>query len=77
MIKFPWKQGTKSLKPRSTLNPRFMELDLAKQIPEEVFHARPSEVEEMIQNRLEEKTWSEESWQEKEEMWPIEFHLGE
>jgi hypothetical protein len=54
-----------------------MELDLAKQIREEVFHARPSEVEEMIQNRLEEKTWSEESWQEKEEMWPIEFHLGE
>jgi Fe-S cluster biosynthesis and repair protein YggX len=50
---------------------------LAKQIPEEVFHARPSEVGEMIQNRLEEKTWSEESWQEKEEMWPREFRLGE
>jgi hypothetical protein len=31
----------------------------------------------MIQNRLEEKTWREESWQEDEEMWPIEFRLGE
>jgi hypothetical protein len=29
----------------STLNPRLMELEMAKQALEEVFHARPSEVE--------------------------------
>jgi hypothetical protein len=38
-------------------------LETAKQIIQEIFHARPSDVEEMIQNRLEEKTWREESWQ--------------
>jgi hypothetical protein len=54
-----------------------MELETTKQILEEVFHARPSDVEEMNQRRLEEKTWREESWQEDEEMWPIEFRLGE
>jgi hypothetical protein len=32
-----------------------MELERAKEILSEVFHARPSEVEEMIQSRLEEK----------------------
>jgi len=31
-------------------------LETAKQIIQEIFHARPSDVEEMIQNRLEEKT---------------------
>jgi hypothetical protein len=33
--------------------------------------------EDTIQRRLEESSWSEESWQEDEEMWPIEFRLGE
>jgi hypothetical protein len=27
--------------------------------------------------RLEEKNWSKESWQEKEELWPIEFCMSE
>jgi hypothetical protein len=54
-----------------------MELEVAKQILEEVFHARPSEVEEMIRNRLEEKSWCKESWQVEEEQWPQEFRLGE
>ena len=44
---------------------------------EEIFHARPSDVEEMIQMRLEEKNWRKESWQEEEELWPREFSLGE
>jgi hypothetical protein len=42
----------------------------------EIFHARPSEVDEMIQIRLEEKRWSEESWQEEEEPWSREFLPG-
>jgi hypothetical protein len=58
------------------VNPRLLELQTAKQILEEIFHARPSDIDEMIQMRLEEKNWSKESWQE-EEPWPREFCLGE
>jgi hypothetical protein len=39
---------------------RAMELETAKEILAEVFHARPGEVEELIQSRLEEKSWPEE-----------------
>jgi hypothetical protein len=35
---------------------RLLELQTAKEILAEIFHARPGEVEEMIQNRLEEKS---------------------
>ena len=78
MIKLPWKRGARSLEPKPMVNPRLLELQTAKQILEEIFHARPSDVEEMIQMRLEEKNWSNESWQEEEdEPWPREFCLGE
>ena len=59
------------------VNPRLAELETAKQILEEIFHTRLSDVDEMIQMRLEEKNWSKESWQEDEEPWPQEFSLGE
>lgn len=39
------------------VNPKVMELQTAKEILAEVFHARPGEVEEMLQSRLEEKSW--------------------
>ena len=77
MIKLPWKRGARPLEPKHKVNPRLIELEMAKQILEEVFHARPADVEEMIQMRLEEKNWSKESWQEEEEPWPREFCLGE
>ena len=63
MIKLPWKRGARPLGPRRIVNPRLLELQTAKQILEEIFHARPSDVEEMIQMRLEEKNWIKESWQ--------------
>jgi hypothetical protein len=66
-----------ALEPKITVNPKLMELQTAKQILEEIFHARPSDVEEMIQMRLEEKNWRKESWQEDEEPWPRELCLGE
>ena len=75
MIKLPWKRGARSLEPKPMVNPRLLELQTAKQILEEIFHARPSDVEEMIQMRLEEKSCSKESWQEEEEPWPREFCL--
>jgi hypothetical protein len=59
------------------INPRLLELQTAKQILEEVFHARPSDVEDMILRRLEEKTWSKESWQEEGDLWPSSFRVEE
>ena len=77
MIKLPCKRETRPLETRLEVNPRLLELQMAKQILEEIFHARPSGVDEMIQMRLEEKSWSKESCQEDEELWPREFCLGE
>jgi len=67
----------RDLEPKLMIDPRLAELETAKQILEEIFHARPSDVDEMIQMRLEEKNCSKESWQEEEEPWPREFCLGE
>jgi hypothetical protein len=49
MIKSPWKRVARPLETKITVNPRLIELETAKQILEEIFHARPSDVEEMIQ----------------------------
>lgn len=65
------------LRPRRTVNPRLLELETAKEGLAEIFHVRLSDVEEMIQMRLEEKNWRKDSWQEEEELWPREFCLGE
>ena len=65
------------MSPRPMVNPRLLELQTAKQILEEVFNARPADVEEMIQLRLEEKKWSEKSWPNEEGLWPREFCLSE
>jgi hypothetical protein len=46
------------------VSPKVLELETAKEILAEVFHARPGEVGEMIQMRLEER-----SWQEEKEIW--------
>ena len=42
-----------------TINLRLIELETAKQILEEIFHDRPSDVDDMIHRRLEEKNCSE------------------
>jgi hypothetical protein len=47
-------QRAKPIEPRPMVSIRAMELETAKEILAEVFHARPGEVEEMIQRRLEE-----------------------
>ena len=51
-----------------------MELQTAKEILAEVFHARPGEVEEMIKSRLEERSRPEEH---EEGRWPATFSLGD
>jgi hypothetical protein len=53
---------------------RAMELETAKEILAEVFHARPGEVEEMIRSRLEERSGPEER---EVGRWPATFCLGE
>ena len=44
--------------PRPVVNPRLLALETAKEIMAEVFGARPSDAEEMIRLRLEERSWS-------------------
>ncbi len=43
--------------PRMAVSTRAQELETAEEILEEVFHARPGEVEERIQRRLEKRRW--------------------
>jgi len=71
-MRWPWKRQAKPVEPRPVVS-RAMELETAKEILAEVFHARPGEVEEMIQRRLEE-SWAEER---EEGLWPATFCLEE
>ncbi len=51
-MRWPWRRRGE-IEPKPVAS-RAMELETAKEILAEVFHARPGEVEEMIQRRLEE-----------------------
>lgn len=57
MILWPRRRKPGPLEPRIRLNPRLLELQTAKEILAEIFQARPGEVEEIINNRLEERSW--------------------
>ena len=48
-MRWPWRQQARPIEPRPMVSTRVMELETAKEILAEVFHARPGEVEEMIQ----------------------------
>ena len=77
-MRWPWRrQG--AIVPRRAVNFRRMELQTAKEILAEVFHARPGEVEEMIRRRLEESGPVENIWPEEHEegLWPATFCLGD
>jgi hypothetical protein len=79
-MRWPWKQRAKPIEPRPMVS-RAMELETAKEILAEVFHARPGEVEEMIQRRLEERSWDEEKNicpdENEKKLWPATFCVGE
>jgi hypothetical protein len=70
-MRWPWRRH-RAIEPMPKVS-RAMELETAKEILAEVFGARPGEVEEMIQMRLEE------SGPEGREvgLWPASFCLGE
>ena len=69
---WPWKREARLIEPRRAANTSALELETAKEILAEVFRARPADVEEMIQKRLEERNWDEQ-----ERPWPATFCLGE
>jgi len=67
-MRLRWRRETRQISIKA------QELQAAKEILSEVFHARPADVEEMILRRLEERDWHEER---KDGLWPAEFCLGE
>jgi len=79
-MRWPWRLR-RVIEPRRAVNIRRMELETAKEILAEVFHARPGEVEEMIKSRLEERSWDEEKNicpdENEEKLWPATFSVGE
>jgi hypothetical protein len=77
MIKLSWRNESKGIEPRRMINPRLLELEAAKEILREVFHARPSDMEDMIYRRLEENNWHQESRQEEEKLWPASFGVSD
>ena len=80
-MRWLWKREAKLIEPRRVINSKLMELETAKEILAEVFHARTADIDEMIERRLEEKNWLEENeiWPEEhgEKLWPEMFCLGE
>jgi len=68
-----WKRKT-SIAQTKKVSTEQMELETAKDILQEVFHARPSDVEYMIHSRLEERDCRQEC---EEGSWPATFSLGE
>jgi hypothetical protein len=76
-MRWPWIREARLIEPRLAINPKVLELQTAKEILAEVFHARPGEVEEMIQMRLEERSWDEQEGRQEDGLWPREFCLGE
>lgn len=81
MIRWPMMHKPKRIETRRSASTSVLELETAKEILAEVFHTRPDDVEEMIQRRLEERSWIEktEIWPEQREevSWPATFQLGE
>jgi hypothetical protein len=63
-MKWSWWDRRRPRAPkRPVVNPRRQELETAKEILAEVFEAWPSDMEEMIRLRLEERRWGEEEAQ--------------
>ena len=56
-MRWPRMREARLIEPRTVINPKALELQIAKEILAEVFHARPGEVEEMTRRRLEEMSW--------------------
>jgi hypothetical protein len=73
-MRLSWRRKAWLIEPRPVVAPKVLELQTAKEILAEVFHARPADVEEMIQRRLEEKNRPVKC---EEGLWPATFCLGD
>ena len=68
------KREIKLIEPKQKVNSRLLELQTAKEILAEIFQVRPADVEDMIQIRLEERSWAvEQKPQSDEGLWPAVF----
>ena len=72
---WPWKRDARIIQPRMRANISVLELETAKEILAEIFHACPADVEEMILKRLEERDWNEEEHE--DGLWPVTFCLNQ
>ena len=73
-MRLPWRKEARLIEPKPMVGLNFQELQTAKEILAEVFHARPADVEEMIQRRLEEKNSPMEC---EDVLWPSTFCLAD
>jgi hypothetical protein len=80
MIRWPAILKPKRIETMHAASTSALELETAKEILAEVFHARPGDVEEMILRRLEERSWIEKTEirpnGREEVLWPAAFRLG-
>ena len=80
MIRWPGMPKLKRIETGHAASTDVLELETAKEILAEVFHARPVDVEEMILRRLEERSWIEMTEirpkGREEVLWPAAFQLG-
>jgi hypothetical protein len=59
-LQWPRRRKARLVLSGQPFNIEAMELQTAKEILAEIFRARPEDIEDMIQRRLEERTWREE-----------------
>ncbi len=72
------RREAKPAEPKKKVNTRLLELQTAKEILAEIFHARPEDIEEMIKSRLEERSWAVEEMHSNDDgLWPAAFCLSE
>ncbi len=71
------RREARPVEPKKKVNPRILELQIAKEILAEIFHARPEDIERMIQSRIEERSWAVEQMPASDGSWPVAFCLGE
>ncbi len=77
-MRWPWLREARPIEPSRMVKPKHAELETAKEILAEIFRVRPSEVVEMMQMRLEERSWAAKQTHLSEDgLWPEAFCLGE
>ena len=72
-MRWPWRREARLVEPRRAVSHKATELETAKEILAEVFHAQPCEMVEMISRRLEDGSWKKER---EKGLWPAIFCLG-